>query len=300
MNPDDRCGSPSELLQPLRDAGPGAGGGVDVGRAVRAGRRRVRTRRAAAVAASVAATLAIVVPSALWPRTEPPVTPAAPVTADPRAFEVSTPAFVVGSAGGFTPDTYETGRYQQVITLRSADPARRDTAVITMYAPGRLQPGGDPLPPVNGRRARSTSGGVAWEWAPGAWGTVTLREPDRDKAHRVAQSVLARPGRPVTVPFTVDQRAIGPGRGLVGVVTSYADTGVAVKYAAGDLTGDRVEVGLRPSRPSTPPNAELDGTPAVITPSEVVLLPEGERYAVYARGGDEATRRALVTAVTPR
>ncbi|TDD18009.1 hypothetical protein [Nonomuraea diastatica] len=295
------------VLGLLRDVEPSAGGSVDIGRAMRAGRRRVRRRRVAvAVAAAAATALAVFLPSLPWTRPAPPATPASQLVQDGQAFDAAAPAFLVGSAGGFTPDSYETGRYRQVIRLRSTDPASRATAVITMYAPGRQPslPDGEPAPPVNDRPARWIPRGLAWEWAPGAWGTVALEDQteDRDRAHRVAQSVLPRRGAPVSIPFTVDPAAIGAGRRLIGVVTSYPNdqvtTRVSVKYGTHDLAGDWIEVGVRQPRPSTAPNADLSSTPAAISASEVLLLPAGKPYAIFARGGDGPARRTLATAVT--
>ncbi|GAA3227802.1 hypothetical protein [Nonomuraea helvata] len=295
------------MLDLLRDVEPSPVGTVDIGRAIRGGRRRVRGRRVAAVAAAAAATaLVIALPSLPWTRPAPPVTPASQLTNDSKTFDVNAPAFVVGSAGGLTPDTYETGRYRQIITLRPTDPSKRTTAVITMYAPGHQPslPAGEPAPPVNDRPARWTPRGLAWEWAPGAWGTVSLAAPaeDRERAHRVAQSVLPRRGAPVSVPFTLDPGALGAGRRMIGVVTSYPGDGVAtrvsVKYGTHDLADDWIEAGVQRPRPSAAPNTDLHGTPAVISGSEVVLLPTGRDLAIFARGGDERARRALAAAVT--
>ncbi|WP_431933045.1 hypothetical protein [Nonomuraea jabiensis] len=312
MYPVERHGSTGDdaVLDLLRDVEPSTAGTVDVQRAIRGGRRRVRGRQVAASAAAVATALAIVVPSLPWTRPAPAVAPASEIASDGKAFDLGTAAFVVGSAGGFAPDTYETGRYRQIITLRSADPARRATAVITMYAAGHQPslPTGDPAPAVNGSPARWTSSGVAWEWAPGAWGIVAMGDmgdmgEDRLRAHRIAQSVLPRRGVPVSVPFTVDPEVLGAGRHLIGVVTSYpyeqaAPARASLKYAAHDLSTDWVEVGVRRPRPSTTPNAEIRGTPAVMSGTEVVLLPAGKDFAIFASGGDETTRRALATAVT--
>ncbi|RJL33242.1 hypothetical protein [Bailinhaonella thermotolerans] len=312
----------ARLLDPLRGDEPHGPGRVDLARAIRAGRRRRRTRRAATIAAAAAATLAVFVPTTILAHlARSPAEPAAPLST-PAArlqeggFDVMTRAFVVGSAGGFTPDRYETGRHRQVIELRSADPARRAGAVITMYAPGRYPapPRTDPAPSVGDRPAYWLPGGtgavIAWEWAPGAWGTVALTGPgvtDRAVAQRVAQSVLPQASRPVAVPFTVGPGVLGGRYRVVGVSGSYPGQGVpertSLVYGTRDPSGpsadaDRVEVGVLRPRPAATPGARIGGVPAAVSRDEIVLLPPGGAYAIFARAAREDTMRALVQAVT--
>ncbi|MEU6719075.1 hypothetical protein ABZ897_47070 [Nonomuraea sp. NPDC046802] len=295
--------SGARLLEPLRgDDHPGDPGRIDLNRAIRAGRRRVRVRRLTTAAAAVAATLAVIIPTTVLANLPHPAPPA--VQAPEPGFEVLSRAFTVGSAGGFTPDRYETGRLRQRITLRSADPARHVTGVITMYAAGRhpTLPTSQPAPPVAGRQAYWLPEGtsLAWEWAPDAWGTVTLSGvSERVLAHRVAQSVLPQPGPPVTVPFTVAQDALDGRYRVVGARSTYPGktSQTSLLYDTQDpVDGEPVvEVGVRRPRPSA--DTTVGGVPAVVTGAEVVLLPPGREDAVFAKAQQERTMRALVQAL---
>ncbi|MFG1958976.1 hypothetical protein [Nonomuraea sp. NPDC049028] len=286
------------LLDPLREAEPPGSGTIDLARAMRTGRRRVRARRVMSAAAGVGAVVAVIVGGTALGRTALPPEPQ-PISR-PAGFDVLTRMFTVGSAGGFTPDSYETGYDHQRVRLRLADPAKADTAdaLVEMYPRGRspfaaLSPSdGETAPPVNGRPAywpsrpllRSGAAEMVWEWAPGAWGVVSVKgaRMDEDTAHRVAQSVLPITGDRVEVPFTLADG--GPAGPLSGTVASYPQR--AEPARVGLRYGDErewVEVGVENAADAAKPNATVGGVPAVRTDTEVTLLRPGARYATYAR-----------------
>ncbi|MFI6519290.1 hypothetical protein ACIBF1_27305 [Spirillospora sp. NPDC050679] len=224
--PDEQEREAARLLGALRgfeppgDPSPGA-----PGRAVRAGRRRVRARRGAAAALSAAAVAAaVVLPGSLPPSGG----GGRPVTGAER-FDPSRPAFRVGSAGGFTPASYQASPGVQRALLRPEDPdgpLRGTDGVVEMYPEGDLPPGsagkapaGRAAPDVHDRRARWLDAPVlrpgavemAWEWKPGAWGFVSLKGPgaNRARTHLVALGVVpaGTPGVPDTPPATASPRA---------------------------------------------------------------------------------------------
>lgn len=197
---DEHDDEAARLLGTLRGFRPPPGS-PDVGRAVRSGRRRVRVRRAAATAAAALAVVAaqLTVPLLGQEATAPPG----------ERFDAGRHAFDVGSAGGFTPVSYEAGRDVQRILLRPERPggSLRADGIVEMYPKGGLPagsggrpPSGRPAPAVHGHRAyvlaapvvRPGAVELAWEWKPGAWGYVSLKGPGADdtRAQRVALSVL--------------------------------------------------------------------------------------------------------------
>ncbi|MFI9836900.1 hypothetical protein ACIHFD_07690 [Nonomuraea sp. NPDC051941] len=290
------------LLDPLRGMEPDPTGRVSVASAVRAGRRRTRARAALGAVAAVSAVVAVIALTtvlghrAARPRPQPAVAPQA-------GFDVLTRAFTVGSAGGFTPDTYVTGRLVQRVTLRPADPSRPGDAVIELYAQGSrpMTTDGSAAPPVNGRAAiwprepvlRPGTAEVAWQWGPRAWGVVSVKGGDRELAHRVAQSVLPSAGERIDVPFTVPGQLGAP----VGAVTSYGSPArVGLRY--GDA-GSWLEVGVVERTPALKPATTVRGLPAVREDRRVTVLRDG--YAAYAEAGrgDSGDRLAeLAAAVT--
>lgn len=242
------------LLAPLRDDPPDQST-VDIERAVRTGARRVRVRQVviAAVAAVVTGLASVAVPAIMArPRATEPARPAAELS-------VLSQQFSVGSAGGFTPVSYETGRFQHRVVLGPASADAPDRATVTMYPRGHApwNPGGEPAPDVNGRKAfwlpspvteAATGTEIAWEWSDGAWGFAYVHSTQldaRDLAHRVAESVAAGADVPVTVPFTIAPPPPPPR--LVGVITPF---GTSSDRTGGALlvlsTGaDRILVGVQ-------------------------------------------------------
>ncbi|MBB5958064.1 hypothetical protein FHS29_004672 [Saccharothrix tamanrassetensis] len=214
----------SELLEPLRGVEPGAGGGVDVARAIRDGRRRRRNGRALSLVAAVAMVFgaAVVGPAVLRGLS--------PGPAASAAFDPLRVVAQVGSAGGFTPVEYRTGRHRQEVVLGLEDDrAAGERGIVLIHAAGwfpgqdgpEWRPDGDRAPDVGGRAAwwRGDSE-LVWEWAEHSWAVVRVAGgfPDlRDRAHRVAQSVDTSRSLPVTVPLTVEAAAVTPPMRLAGV-----------------------------------------------------------------------------------
>lgn len=253
------------LLDPVRDMEPGPSS-VDVHRAIRDGRRRVRNRRLAGVAVAVVFLAAMAsVGGALKP--DPQADAGGPGPAEFGALEM---AFTVGSAAGYTPLTYETGKYWQAVELvKASQPDERALASVRMFPARPLylhgatkpwEPGDDRAPNVNGHPAywkppnpyltdgnqAATSAQLAWEWAGGAWAFVTIWDYTHDtegevraRAHRVAESVApAVDDVGVRVPFTVARSAVDVDQ-LDGAIVSYGATGRADgRLLAGLIFGD--------------------------------------------------------------
>ncbi|MET7303258.1 hypothetical protein [Embleya sp. NPDC005575] len=235
--------------------------GVNVARAIRDGRRTVRVRRALAVTGGAVAVALVVLVTVLIAA---PLHNGATGPAAGGTFDVRQRAFQVGSAGGFTPVVYETGKYRQRVILGPEKPggapevaATRGT--VTMYAPDRL-PGGElglggPAPPVNGHPAAWLTGPdpvdgriqLAWQWTSGGWGVASLAGPAADSArvHQVAESVVAGSRRPVGMPVKLDQDLLAAGEHLISLVASVGKPADPPLYAMRFGTVD-------------PPN--LDGT----------------------------------------
>jgi hypothetical protein len=237
----------AQLLAPLREVSTPEPSAADVQRAIRTGRRRIRGRLIAGLVA-VAALVAVAVP-ALMPGTKP-----LDGAAAPTEFGGLQQAFTVGSAAGYTPLLYETGRYrQQVFLVEAGHPDDRVRAMITLYATGVLfqdgdptkpwQPGNDGAPNVNGHPAywhpptpRLADGSsvvqrseLAWQWADGGWAFVTMWKGDgsRDQAHRIAETVAPATGNiDVTFPFTIPQSVVDADQ-LTGAIVSYGPAGRA-------------------------------------------------------------------------
>lgn len=203
----------ARLLDSLRDFTPAPGGRVDPGLAVRTGRRRAKLRTAMGTGAAVAAVLAAVAGSTLLGRAVEPAAerPAGPVEA---TFDPSKPAFTVGRAGGFKLSRFTPGRYAQGIIFgpEKQGGSLRADAYAEIYAKGHLPrgaagpPSGAAAPLVHGHRAywlvppvlRPGAVELAWEWSPGAWAYVTIngKDADRDRAHRLALSILPAGAQP--------------------------------------------------------------------------------------------------------
>jgi hypothetical protein len=293
------------LLAPLRDSEAPAPSTVDVGRAVRAGARRVRVRQAmtAAVAAVVTGLAVVAVPAIVnRPQVVEPARPAAELS-------VLRQQFTVGSAGGFTPASYETGRYRHRVVLGPAHPDGSGWASVSMYARGHLpgwNPGGERAADVNGRKAfwmpapateRATGTEIAWEWSDGAWGFAFVNSvagDARDVAHRVAESVAGGADVPVAVPFTVPAPA-GPVR-LLGVITPFGTssdpTSAAFLVLGTKSDADRVLVGVQRDLSRDPvtgqphqapaPTTQVAGHQAAVGDTSVTIFDVDGGFAVVA------------------
>lgn len=234
MTEDER--EAARLLEPLRHYRAPSPSRVDVKRAVRTGRRTILVRQVAGTTACLLAVLGIA-----FTLTFPAARPPAEAAGD---FDVTVQQFQIGSAAGFTPLTYETGRDRQraVLTAPGLDATG---AVVTMFAKDQLpqvngdpwKPDGEAAPGIGGRDAHwlpepvVEPGGdieLAWQWASGAWGFVSLSGPDanRDRAVKVARSVEFDPGSRVTPAATLPEGTVD-GAELTGVTFSIGDAGRA-------------------------------------------------------------------------
>jgi hypothetical protein len=299
-----------KLLAPLRDDAPAAPSGVSVERAVAAGRRRLRRRSRLAGAAAALAVFAVCGLLAVLLRVDGDRPPAA-------GFDVLTRSFHVGSAGGFTPESYESGRSEQRVelTLERPVPGQLGQGTVTLLAPGQLPadwaPVGRRMPDVYGREAvlldtpRTAPGGVelAWRWSDTGWGFAHLDAgfPDlADRAHRVAQSVLPVPPEPLAVPFTV---ALPPGLEVTGVRLPVGATaergavllgegGAAPPIGPGRVVAVSLRSGLVPG-PDAPITGEVAGHPASVRIGRVILFDVAPGLSVVADAGGQMDRAAL-------
>jgi hypothetical protein len=211
---------------------------IDVDAARRAGRRQRITRVIipAAVATALAAGLIVTVPHALSPRAERDVPPAAPTSPAMSATVFKTapvrfnPLTAYASFGwlpaGYSPE--RAGRDPEAIfsntfrVTRSAMAATGAGVSLTVNVRGRLQEPGptSPAPPVNGRTAYWTPGGLSWEYAPGGWAEVGAEPVYRNQKpvsgllthaelEKIASHVTAGPGQPYRFLFQVSSLPVG-------------------------------------------------------------------------------------------
>lgn len=287
MNDDER--EAARLLEPLRQPEPPTASGVDVGRAMRTGRRTVRVRQVAGTLACVVAVLgiafAVTVPYQYSPPTK---------EAD-HEFGAATQEFAIGSAGGFTPLTYETGKFRQQATL-TTDNGDTD-AVVSLYPKGKLphvdgepwKPTGEAAPDVNGGTAlwptKPVAGDeaveLAWQWRPDAWAVVSVTGPDadRDRAHKVALSVEADADIDVKVPATFPTPAAGTVEksAVISTLRSIGDHERSerineVRYRVSGDDSDWITVGIREPQPDIDNPTTIDGRPALVEPNKVTFL----------------------------
>ncbi|TDU90255.1 hypothetical protein EV138_3840 [Kribbella voronezhensis] len=216
------------LLQALREDNAPDTDGISIDRAIQDGRRTVRRRRVAGGAAVIAVIAAVSTAPLLLNGIGNPDdgVAVAPSPGSVQFFGVWSQAFEAGSAGGFTPYRYKTGRYWQDIALRpvTAGLGKEAWAGVTMLAQG-IEPGTSdnswaeksPIANIEGRPAflldQAKAGvRIAWQYADNSWGIVTVTGSSAaqvDRARQIAESVHRGAGRPVTVPFTVSRAAIG-------------------------------------------------------------------------------------------
>jgi hypothetical protein len=307
---DDTEHEVERLLAPLRDDGPATPSGVSVERAVAAGRRRLRARSRLAGAAAALVVVAVCGLLAAMLRGDGDRESAA---GPPGGFDPLTRSFQVGSAGGFTPESYESGRYEQRVRLRLERPAAGQVGqgTITLFAPGQLPPDWTPtgrrMPDVYGREAvlRDTPGGVelAWRWSDTGWALVHLDAdfPDlADRAHRVAQSLLPGPAEPLSVPFTL---APPPGLQVTGVRVPVGATaergavllgegGAAPPIGPGFLVAVSVRSDLAPG-PDMPVTGEVAGRPASVRDGRVILFDVAPGLSVVAEAAGQIDSVAI-------
>ncbi|MBA8950609.1 hypothetical protein ACFQU9_41145 [Actinomadura namibiensis] len=286
-------------------------GGIDLGAAVRAGKRRLLWRRAVAGGGAMAALVAGVM---VWPAAEAermtPAGPSAPTGFDPMVRHLEF---------GWVPDGLsargvDNGTRHAAIT---AGPRPRDervfeapTLAVVFGARGAAiddagprigVPGGDgrgncpmndkitePAPQVGGRPAvwrslqapmtgcRPVVRELRWEYAPGAWAAVRLeRTPEgtdrKDAMMRVARSVRSGLNAPLRLPFRLAE-PLTPARLTTG--QAKPNWNVHVEYS-----GQRTcSVGARPSAYRDrhgevgPADTTFDGRPARRTGPELTVF----------------------------
>ena len=315
----------AQLLAPLRDTEPATLSTVDVPRAVRVGTRRRRTRQAlsAAAAAAVVALVLAVIPAIVDARHD-----SAPAT-QVSEFDVLRQHLTVGSAGGFTPVSYESGRLEQLVRLVPAPDSQQGTpgrASVTLYASGRapVYPERQRAPDVYGHRAYwvttkfgpaegagKTGTTLMWEWAPDAWVVVEVESTEpgvQDLVFRVAMSVRTDANTPVRVPFTAEPPDPIPAMDLqlTGVITPYG-TGTDVRAGAllvwADLdqagASERLLIGVRRDlgtdfvtgtpRVAPDPTTQVDGRQANIADKAVTIFDVGGGWSAVAEAGADIT-----------
>lgn len=317
------------LLASLRGLEPDTDSAVDVSRAVRSGRRQVRLRHSVLPAAGglavvvLIATLALVIQQARTPQQP---------AAGTGSFSIAQQAFGVGSAGGLTPLTYETGRYRQRIELGPADGSQLSgiTAVVTMYARGVLpyrngavsSPTGEAADPVAGRLTywltpdNANPVELAWQYAPDAWGVVTVtgNGASRDRAYKVALSVTTGGHETFTAPVVVPASALGDGYRVVGIRGSIgpkvrSSRFIEVLYGRDDApqppgggTG-WIAAGLTKPAPSGTGTGQVAGRPTTETSTSVsftdgsgIFVAASDSDYLTSFGGLPALRRAAAAA----
>lgn len=316
------------LLDPLRDEDPLPPSEVDVDRAIRVGRRRVRTRwvGTGVLVAAVAFLVPVLgLPGGSGSSVDPATS--SQRAAEPRDFDPMRRVVAVADVPGIVTDSYTTARRWQRISVRNA--GWTGLGSVTVHAPGRqaadpeggvLRPEtGTPAEPVDGRPAywvdRPSGDLLAWQWTDDAWAFVNYQdvrtegEVDRETARRIALAVRVGDGEPVTVPFTVPRPApyqlVGttadlrpPGdpfvrTGLLFATEDPADAGRCVDCVAVAVeNGDRVAL-------QNGVNQTVDGHPAVVDGRKVTIYGFTAGFAVDVWGGtaDDAASLAVARSV---
>ncbi|MFS8104848.1 hypothetical protein LFM09_47880 [Lentzea alba] len=178
-------------------------------------------------------------------------------TFDPLVRTIS-----AGSAGGFRPETYITGRYKQSIMLtpeRNGDQSA-SVAVHAKNTIGVLP--GEKMPDVNGRRALWTGDYLSVEWEPDAWAFIDVQgfPDDRSRAVAIAANLRFDEHLPIEVPYTVQTSweldSVSYTEGDVVLVFTN-NVRLALRAGTGLATGPAPEAELdaleRSVRPADPP-----------------------------------------------
>jgi hypothetical protein len=319
------------LLSSLRDVTPEEQTVVDVRRAMKSGRRQVRVRQAALPVVGAIVLVAMVISVALAVQ-RPPTQPAA----QSAGFNVLRQAFHIGSAAGFTPQSYETGRYRQRMSLTPANAGAMlgTDAVVTMYARGwfpyyngiEWTPAGESGDLVENHRTlwltqpvtRPGAVELAWEYAPGAWGFVSVKGPaaSRDRAYKVALSVWAGASDLVTIPATVPKSALGEQDRIVGTISPIGVRKpgpqiLEVLYGNADAPqppdDDAGWIGVGIQHPPTDPaqTEVLNGKPVNVSGTRIMfsgnsgLFVEASSPDMLTQIGGLAKLRGIAAAITP-
>ena len=305
-------GRPAEVsrLLSLRDADPAPSSTVDVDRAIRTGRRTAKTRKTIGIAVAACLTVAIAlgIPAAL--RGSHQQTPAHPPA---QTFNVLRQAFTVGTVGGYTPATYQTGRafqraYLKVDRAGQGLPAQ---AVVTVYAKGQLPnpgwtPGAEVGPKVEGRATYWQPGTgareLAWQWQAGSWAFARIDGVGSGLDARVEHIIEGvRPAAiPVRFPFTATKPAIAAQ--LVGVLISPTSAQSTMLLAGTDpadpvLAGVTKDINLDPytgRRRTSAPDGEQTVT---LTGGWTAYAEAPSSGALSALGGTKQTLTALAHSI---
>ena len=301
------------LLEPLRDEDPLPPSEVDIDRAIRAGRRRVRARWAGT--GVLVAVVALLVPLLALPggsgsSVDPATSSQRP--GEPADFDPMRRVVTVGDVPGIVAGSYTTARRWQRISVQRG---HSGMGSVIVYAPGRQVAGydgdvlrpetGTPTEPVDGRPAywvsRPSGDRLAWQWTDGAWAVVHFLdheaedEANRDTARRIALAVRVGAGEPVTVPFTVPRPA---SHQLVGTATQLRAPGdpfvrTELLFGTDDLAGAGdyadalsvgVENGARVVALRGQANRTVDGHPAVVDERKAIIFGITAGFAVDVGG----------------
>lgn len=241
----------ARLLGPLRTVDVPVSDGVSVTRAIKTG-KRTKALRVAVVGVFV-----LVVAGVLPVLLKPPANPVAVGSFDPLVRTIS-----AGSAGGFRPEIYITGRERQSIVLKPEKNGDQSASVV-VNARGTVGVlPGEPMPDVNGKRALWTGSYLSVEWAPGAWAFIQVQgfPDDKERAHRVAQSLRFDERIQIKVPYTVQTSWTLDGvRDTDGDIELVFTNGVrlALRAGVGLATGpapqEELEALEKSVRPADPP-----------------------------------------------
>jgi hypothetical protein len=298
------------LFEVLRDDVPLPPSEVDIERAMRAGRRRIRGRMLG-VGALVVAVLSVVsvVGLARTPAVE---------TAQPSVGEFDPLRRVIALDNSVASMTrYETGRRWQQAYVATEE----GVGDLTVFAQGRplLDDAGHPIAPETGTPADPVQGrpaywiqrdddfALAWQWTDGGWAFLSIADqgtyiPTRAAMARVASAVRVTSGSPVTTPFTMPR----PGHHkFVGTYTSFMldpRMGTYLVFAADDPAhpDELTFPNLYPSRPAETriivgvdegmddgdghSNRTVGGHLASVSGNEVSIYDVIGRFDILARG----------------
>ncbi|MFF1823285.1 hypothetical protein ACFVWG_38650 [Kribbella sp. NPDC058245] len=309
------------LLKALRDAPDESTESISIDRAIHDGRRTVRRRR---VLGGLAVVAVVGVASTARPILnafqEPPV--AGPPPYEP--FEIWGREFDGGTAGGFQPYQYVTGRRFQIIALARTDRAdpTDPSAVATLYAPGlqpavAVGPAIRTLEPIEGRPVHvviedTGAATITWKYADDAWGTVAVYTDQTDRvarARHVAESIHRRKSpAPLKVPFTVPRRLFAPDSDVVLVRVPYVRPGKYVTYevaVADSHPSDPTQVsrlpaaGINKPLPDEKPNTKIDGRQALVDGGlNAMIFGVGSGFAGHAMADSPLDAKAIAAAVT--
>lgn len=308
------------LLKALREAPDEPTESISIDRAIQDGRRTIRRRR---VLGGIAVVGIVGAASSARPLLnafhEPPV--AGPLPGVYQPFQIWGREFDVGTAGGFTPYEYVTGRRFQIIALARTDHPAVDgpAAVATLYASGlrSVPTAALQLESIEGRPAyltSETSGGttITWEYADFSWGTVTVHTDHSDRAQRarhIAESIHRRktPAR-VTVPFIVPRRVLEKDAEIVMFRVPYGSAHGRLTYEIAVAVADPADpaevstlptVGIHQPTPEEKPNATFGGRPVLFDGGRnATFFGVGSGYAADAMAYPPLDARAIANAVT--